>query len=339
MQVHPTLRCNLRCHHCYSWSGPEERAALPVGILARALAWARAEGYNAVGVSGGEPLLYPHLAQLLEGARSLGLTTTVTTNGLLLSDKRLVEIGRLVDLFALSIDGPEESHNRVRDSGRAFEGLRHGLAALRRAGRPFGLIFTLTVGNLDELEEVAAFAAAEGASLLQVHPLEEAGRAEVDLPRAAPDDVELAYAFLEVVRLRKLHAGRLIISLDVASRAELVADPARGFADEPADPEAVAHSPLADLVAPIVIESDGIVVPVQYGFSRRFAIANIVTEPLDQAAARWRRERYQPFVSLCRQVHDREVRSSVDPFFNWYAAVTVASRQPHGRTSAAIHPR
>lgn len=340
MQVHPTLRCNLRCHHCYSWSSPTQRDFLPAEILAPALAAARAQGYTAVGVSGGEPLLYPQLPELLASAKAVGLTTTVTTNGLLLSDKRLAEIAEVVDLFALSIDGREASHNRVRDSPRAFEGLRLGLAALRRAGRLFGLIFTLTAGNLDELEDVASFAEAEGSSLLQVHPLEQAGRAEVDLPRTAPDDLELAYAFLEVVRLRKRHQGRLIIHLDVAARAELLADPARGFAGEPAGRAAALTAPLADLVAPIVIESDGVVVPVQYGFGRRFAIANVLTDGFDRGVERWRRTRYQRFTELCREVHEREVRhANGTPFFNWYAAVTASSQQPYELVSVSSHPR
>ena len=82
LQIHPSLRCNLRCAHCYSASGPEEDGALSPDLLRTALSDARAEGYNVLGVSGGEPLMYPHLVAVLRHASSLGMITTVTTNGL-----------------------------------------------------------------------------------------------------------------------------------------------------------------------------------------------------------------------------------------------------------------
>ena len=33
LQVHPTRRCNLRCLHCYSSSGPDQREELPLAML------------------------------------------------------------------------------------------------------------------------------------------------------------------------------------------------------------------------------------------------------------------------------------------------------------------
>src|SRR3712207_1573775 len=92
VQVHPTRVCNLRCLHCYSESGPDQRGALDVDLLLRTLTDARHAGYDTLGVSGGEPLMYRPLPTLLEHARSLGMATTVTTNGMLLTDRRLDDL-------------------------------------------------------------------------------------------------------------------------------------------------------------------------------------------------------------------------------------------------------
>src|ERR1051325_1619394 len=89
LQLHPTRRCNLRCRHCYSSSGPEERDELDVALLCEALSDAQAEGYTVAGFSGGEPLLYKPLRTALEHARTCGMTTTVTSNGMLLDAQRL----------------------------------------------------------------------------------------------------------------------------------------------------------------------------------------------------------------------------------------------------------
>ena len=143
------------------------------------LAEAADEGFNAIGVSGGEPLLYEPLPRLLRTAHALGYTASVTTNGLPLNARRVDAIGPYVKLIAIIVDGAPASHDRMRSLPGAFDRMRARLPMLRAAGVPFGLIFTLTLHNLHELAEVSDFAVAEGARLLQVHPLESAGRARV----------------------------------------------------------------------------------------------------------------------------------------------------------------
>ena len=56
VQIHPTLRCNLLCMHCYSNSGPHARAELPVAAVCQTIVDASALGYEVVSWSGGEPL-------------------------------------------------------------------------------------------------------------------------------------------------------------------------------------------------------------------------------------------------------------------------------------------
>ena len=48
LQVHPSRRCNLRCRHCYSSSGPEQTGALPVELLADVVRDAAELGYGEV---------------------------------------------------------------------------------------------------------------------------------------------------------------------------------------------------------------------------------------------------------------------------------------------------
>ena len=48
VQIHPTRRCNLRCQHCYSSSGPQETAELSIDSLERFLVDVAQEGFNGV---------------------------------------------------------------------------------------------------------------------------------------------------------------------------------------------------------------------------------------------------------------------------------------------------
>ncbi len=316
LQIHPTLRCNLRCLHCYSSSGPEQRGELGADLLCDAIVGARAEGYTVVSISGGEPLMYRPLAQLLVQAHACGMLTTVTTNGMLLTQRQLTELSGLLDLLAISLDGPPESHNRMRASPQAFGKMLSRLDGLRDSGIPFGFIFTLTQRNVHELDWVASFAADQGARLLQIHPLEEVGRAQTLLAGERPDALESSFAFLEATRIRELYDDRLVVQLDLVHGDLLRAQPERGYADSTRD-----ASNLSDLVSPLVIEANGMVVPLQYGFAPAFALGSLFDASLGELAARWRREHATEFHQLCRQAFEDVTAPTDLPFANWYEVV------------------
>lgn len=323
VQIHPTRRCNLRCLHCYSASGPEERDLLELTLLCEAVSDAGQEGYNVVSISGGEPMLYRPLGGLLEHAHNLGMLTTVTTNGMLLEVQRLKDLREVTSLLAISLDGMPESHNRVRNSVRAFEQMRARLQLVRDSGIPFGFIFTLTQYNLHELEWVTQFAVSQGAKLLQIHPLEETGRAEEKLAGEKPDAVEATFAYLEVLRMQNMFAGQITIQLDFTNRIALHAEPERFYVSAHTNIEQL---PLADLISPLVVEADGSVVPLQYGIARCYALGNLRQTPLRQLAQIWRKNTFTSFQQLCAQVHESAARATDIPFFNWYEAMSEAAR-------------
>lgn len=328
-QVHPTLRCNLKCLHCYSSSGPEERGALPAAPLLASVRAAAAEGYNVLSVSGGEPLLYPALAELLEEGRAAGMVTMVASNGMLLDARRLAVLRGRADLVAISLDGVPASHDRIRGSERAFSRMEARLSGVRESGIPFAFLCTLSQGNAHELEWIAEFAFRQGAALLQVHPLEAVGRAHRLLPGEEPDDTEMAVAWLEVQRLQALYAGRLSIHTDLVDFEQVRGDPACLLADGCRD---AARVPLGELVSPLVVEADGTVVPLQYGFARTHALGCITREPLEEMAARWKAERYPAFAALCRGTYERMGTAAL-PIANWYRLV--AQDAEHGVPLAA----
>ncbi len=323
LQIHPTRRCNLECLHCYSSSGPREDEEIDLQVLLTALEDARVEGYEILSVSGGEPLLYKSLGGLLVAARRLGMKTTVTSNGMLLSGQRLDAIEGLVDLLAISLDGQPESHNRMRGSPRAFDAMARNLPALRDRHWRFGFIFTLTQHNLNELAWVYDFAVEQGASLLQIHPLELAGRAREQLEGSRPDGLEATYAFLEWIRLQKAAGNRMLVHLDLADRRVTATEPSRFV------PTASSGDLLAQIVSPLVVEADGTVVPLLHGLARKFALGNLHDHRLRDLVAHWRIDGHERFRNLC--IESRTAARSTDglPFFNWYEVVAETAERAH----------
>ncbi|MEM7482897.1 MAG: radical SAM protein [Acidobacteriota bacterium] len=319
VQIHPTRQCNLRCLHCYSSSGPEQRGEISPRRLRSLMAEARVQGYSVVGFSGGEPLLYSGLRESLTAARELGLFTTVTSNGMLLDKRRLAMLEGRLGLLAISLDGSPESHNRMRANPRAFEAMERRLDGVRGLGIPFGFIFTLTQYNLDELLWVARFALEQGASLLQIHPLEITGRAAEELSGSRPDPTEAGWAYVAATNLQRSVGDALRIQLDLFDREALRLDPERVFAGDRAGEEF--ERPLGEVLSPLVVEADGTLVPMQYGFSRSFALGNLHHEGFSLAAAavRWRRHLEEEFRSLCRSELAGLLETADDlPISNWY---------------------
>jgi pyruvate-formate lyase-activating enzyme len=296
-------------------------------VLTRALQVLSGEGFNVVSVSGGEPLLYKPLFEILRFARSLGMTVTLTTNGMLLREAVIERLAETAHLLAISLDGVPESHNRMRSHQQAFEKMARNVKMVRAAKIPFGFIFALTLYNLHELAWVAQFAHEQGAALLQVHPLEEEGRAGQELQGAAPDEEELAHAFVEVARLQTFYSGKLAIQFDAADRESLAADPSRAFAMS--SPVEATKLPLGSLVAPLVLEHDGVLTPFQYGISRDYEIADASQADFADQITSWKTAGYPKLLDLCSRVyeHKMDARQHRYPFFNWYSAVLRGSKQ------------
>ena len=267
--VHPSLRCNLACAHCYSHSSPSERDALAPELIEQAIADASALGFEILSVSGGEPLMYERLVPMLAFARSLGMRTQIATNGWFLESPRLQEAAPLLDLLAISLDGPRDLHNQLRGSPRAFERLERGLASIRERGISFGMVHTVTAANWEHLFATAAFAAEAGARLLQLHMIEMAGRAVTDAAELALDEELVSKAYILAALLKIKYAGTMHVHSDLLHRSHLP-----GLCDG------------ADLVRAfgiMALEADGTIVPLAYGFDRRFAICNIREQSLASA--------------------------------------------------------
>ncbi|HSR99566.1 MAG TPA: radical SAM protein [Kofleriaceae bacterium] len=326
LQVHPTRRCNLACAHCYSSSGPTFRQALDLDLLSSCLEDAVALGYRQLAVSGGEPLLYDRLGELLARARALGMLTSLTSNGMLATAERWGKLAPLVDVIAISIDGTPSEHDALRRRSGAFAATARNLEAVRASGVPFGLIFTLTQHNVDSLDFVVHFAAQNGARSVQVHPLTLHGRAATELPEARPDSVELSFALIEATRLGRelgvvVHVDALSADQLRAHRAALV--PARPVAELPA-------------VAPVlVVDADAMVTPLTHEVSPRLALGSLEQARLSVLARDWLRAgRGDALADACARTWSELTAKPERPAVYWYEEVARRTR----RLPVALRP-
>jgi radical SAM protein with 4Fe4S-binding SPASM domain len=113
-----TGRCNLNCSHCAVRSWDNGRPDPEYEALAALLESFRAQGGRFVTLSGGEPGLRSDLPDLVAKAASLGLSVTLYTNGLAVTEGVLDGLADASGLLAISLDGPDsDTHERMRGPG------------------------------------------------------------------------------------------------------------------------------------------------------------------------------------------------------------------------------
>lgn len=111
----PTFRCNLKCKMCPLSKGLRNMNELDID------AWKKIIDIICksfiikprVHISGGEPLLYKDIVQLIQYISSKGLKCSMTTNGTLLK-KYAREIVNNIDKLNVSVDGLENVHESIR---------------------------------------------------------------------------------------------------------------------------------------------------------------------------------------------------------------------------------
>lgn len=275
IHLHPTRLCNLACLHCYSESGLREKAALDPLVLGEALALLRAEGYQVISLSGGEPLVYKPLRSVIERAKELGYRITMVTNGLL-ATARMDPTLELLDGMAVSFDGLAATHDRIRGRIGAFAQASAAVERLAAQGRPVAAAISLTRDALPELPELADHLVGLGARALQIRPVAMAGRARTMDGFTSYTTTDLARLYLTTLALHEELAGQVKVHCDLA--------PAQGLWQESDAYTGLLGScevlpyrqrPLADLVNPLVITDTGALKPIAYDFHERFTIADI----------------------------------------------------------------
>lgn len=284
--LHPLLRCNLRCLHCYSDSSPQEAAALPLDSALGALDMAAAWGYGVLAVSGGEPLLYPGLARLLAHAQSLGMSRSVVTNGLLLDHGDAMSALRLASSVTVSIDGLAANHDRMRARHGAFEGAARAVRRLADAGIETWISCGITAANIDEIDAVVEHAICWGARGVNFHPVESAGRAGALPADALLGEDDRVLLFAAAALLDAANRDRLEVHVDLMHRSAVLRHPQLMYAGDLAPGDGAVP---ARMLGVLVMSADGALVPVCYGFDRSFGLGRVNAGTAFDADAAWRR--------------------------------------------------
>ncbi len=128
--LYPINSCNCRCRMCGAWEQGTTTSMHLKDVISIANE-AKKLKLQQVVFSGGEPLLHPDIDLMCQVFHQIGVKVTLLTNGLLLPKfaERLVTACHEI---IVSLDGPREIHNTIRNVPNVYERLEKGILSLRQ---------------------------------------------------------------------------------------------------------------------------------------------------------------------------------------------------------------
>jgi radical SAM protein with 4Fe4S-binding SPASM domain len=173
-----TLACDLSCRHCGSRAGrarDDELTTTEAVDLVRQMADL---GVREVTLIGGESYLHDGWLEVITEVRRYGMQSTLVTGGRGWTlDRARAAAQAGVQSVAISIDGAEATHDRLRGWQGSYAAALAAFASCRAAGLPVAVNTQINRLSLPDLEDVFARVVAEGAHGWQLQLTVPVGRA------------------------------------------------------------------------------------------------------------------------------------------------------------------
>jgi radical SAM protein with 4Fe4S-binding SPASM domain len=182
-----TNRCNLSCLHCYSKAELSSEDSLSYDLIIQTIDKLYANGIKFIIFSGGEPLVRKDIFDIANYAKSKGIITYLSSNGLYINPGNAKKIVETFNYIGVSIDGDEPTHDYFRGLKGSFKKSIEAMKTIQNAGGKVGVRFTMTKDTIDSLPFIFKLAEDEGFDKIYLSHLVYSGRGlenlEMDIPK------------------------------------------------------------------------------------------------------------------------------------------------------------
>ena len=166
-----TSKCNLLCTHCFYWEqlnkAKNELSLGEIETIARSL-----PNLMSVSLTGGEPYLRPDLPDIAAAFERYSNVRNIQipSNGLLVgktierAEQLLKKVRRARVCTGVSLDGPQEIHDHIRQNPHSFEKALLCLEEFKKLKKHYpnlsvGVALTVSSANQERLEEFYSYVA------------------------------------------------------------------------------------------------------------------------------------------------------------------------------------
>ena len=199
-----TNRCNLDCYHCCRYY---DLGDMQIGKAMRIVDNLSEGGVLRVNLTGGEPLLYKDLPSVLEHLKSKkGVSSSLTTNGVLLDRDRASVLSSFLDNIKVSLFSLEEDYGMVTGGNRKdYHRVLEGIGYCVERNLPVHIQTSVLTENVARLEEMAGLCEAMGAAKITLYTnIEQARGYEIPLERRVPkSEIERVVSTLQEKKERE----------------------------------------------------------------------------------------------------------------------------------------
>ncbi len=151
LMLEPLFACNLKCITCGRIREYSDYLS-EMMTLDECIEAAHECGAPVISVCGGEPLIYPHITELIAALTGMGRYVYLCTNGLLLV-KSLDKLKPSRKLFInVHLDGPSEIHDMLVSKNGAYDAAVNGIIQAARNG--FVVTVNTTVCKQTDMNQI-----------------------------------------------------------------------------------------------------------------------------------------------------------------------------------------
>lgn len=198
-----TGRCQLRCHHCFNRSGPDNSHELPLATIERFLDEVVSWGVHFLRLSGGEPTYHRQFRDVIEACRQRQIRIAMNSHGVYPGAMLTYLLSVPIELFLISVDGMEINNDAIRGRG-TFKRAIHSCQQLRSAGQRVMIACHIGTNNRGDIGELTALANEIGVDI-KFSPIRPIGRAREELPNALIRPEDYLRVVQEAAQLRHLY--------------------------------------------------------------------------------------------------------------------------------------
>lgn len=329
--IHLLNQCNLHCRHCYMNAVSHHGTMLPFDLVHRALQDAVSLGIRTVHLTGGEPFLYPEIEKLLKSlTRPLQFQLFLSTNGTKIGTEQRQWIKDAHAGVQISIDGPEEYHDRFRGMSGAFAASTETIRALVSDKINVAAVITITRENKDMLPWIAEWARTNKVERVSVQPLQAIGRGS-QISDSMLSEPEMLTLFSRLSDLgHKYSDAGLRFSLHYKARSFLLEHPCAAYVCNGAR----CHRLVSKEIKRLIIREDGTVLPEIATLNPQFALGNLNQTNLPELIRRYFNDGYTVFQEFCRKIYAEVIPQSTSPIIPWDEIVSERSWKPSNQAVA-----
>jgi len=153
LYIYLTNNCNLKCKHCYMYSGKPKINELEKEEWFKIIKNAADNGIKHITFTGGEILTYKDWYEVLSFTKKNSITITVLTNGTIWSKEDIKRCKNIIDEIQISLDGVDEESNSIIRGEGAFEKTLKTIKHFVKVGIKTSVSTTPTLDNLFYIEE------------------------------------------------------------------------------------------------------------------------------------------------------------------------------------------